>query len=196
MADGATQSVRPWRAEEFEARLIALEQQVAELMELKTASPRRVFMTDVVKWRLAGALPELQRRHRDYVTAKLVADHFGFPLDSTRIGIRKAIDAGKVKAARVPHRKEWIILLPDQEVPHVSRLPISKAHMDVLIDLKRMAVDGKVALSNNELGHRMGRCPTTVNYALRRLILDGYVRVIDRGEAGRPNTYFIPSAIQ
>lgn len=179
------------RVKSLELRVADLEAQVAELMELKTANPRRVFMTDVVKWRLAGALPDLQRRTRNYVTAKTVAEHFGFPLDTTRIGIRKAIEAGKVRTERVRGRHEWLVLLPGQSIPR--ELPLSKNHSDILMELRRIAVEGAVTMSNNELSRILGRSPNTVWYALQRLVLSGHLSVLKRGERWKPSTYFIPS---
>src|SRR6185312_9876168 len=126
-------------------------------MEMKVADPRRIYMGDVIKWRLPGAMPELQRKHRGFVTAKHVAKYFGFPVGSTQIGIRKAARAGRVKQVRVPGWRDWIILSPNQPMPDARTLPLNQTQTGVLIELRHLAVNGRIGVSRQQLSLLMGR---------------------------------------
>lgn len=172
------------------ARVAVLEELVAVLV---AGSPRRVYMADVIRFQLPKVLPDLMRRHPQGVTNEIIAEHFGFPLCSTRQAVASLTKRGKVIRHRLRGTHISVLLPPSAEPPEPTMSPQRKR---VLETLKRLSVNGRVQMSQTHLAQEVGMEPSTLYYILGQLIADKHVKLLVRGNANRPSAYFIPSAIQ
>lgn len=179
----------------LESRVADLEAQVAHLTALlDAAQPRRAFMVDVIRWRLPKELPELQRRYPHGVTAKHVAEHFGYPMPTVQVGIQRLVAAGKLRRHKMPRQVITILLRPGDPVP--TERSLTARQRAVLDGLIRLSTDGRLEMSQSKLALHLGMDAHVIYHALQALIIEGKVKVLKRGANRKPSAYFIPSAIQ
>jgi DNA-binding MarR family transcriptional regulator len=177
------------------ARVTDLEREVAELRDLLLAdNPRRSYMLDVIRFKLPKVLVDLQQKHPHGVTAKHVADHFGYPIETTQAAIKRLTDAGKIRRHKRPRERAAVLLLPGQEPAPERRTP--PAQMKLLHDLIRISDRGTLEKSISRISLEIGTNANTLHYRLHSLVADGHMKILKRGAAGKPSRYFIPRAIQ
>lgn len=179
---------------DIEHRIAELERQVADLQILFETKGRRAYMSDVVRFQLPKALPDLARKYPAGVTTRHVTEHFGFPYFSVQQAVGRLVKAGKLVYFRRPQQRAAILLLPGMPPPPEPIMTPQRRR--VLSGLIELSENGNLSQSIRQMSSTLGMDPSTTLYHLTCLINAKKVKLIKRGTTGRPNTYFIPEAIQ